>query len=309
MSNYPVIDLAIDNCVFYKRWTRPAEWAEKIRSLGVKYVEANADNELDPLFMGREYLKTWKQEVLEAEAKYGVKVANFYSGHGTYSTLGITHTDPRVRRHIIEDWFYPMLEMAGEMDRGMGFFVHGIPHAALQSEEEYQAYIDIMLEGLCDINAYAKKCGAREIGLEQMYTPHQYPWRLKDTKDVLMKVTAQSGHDFYFNEDLGHHNAKFTRPDRSALDNVKYSDVWLGSDRAYEIFKEKGAAAWDEISAEMDRHPSLFCEPEDADCYRTLRELGCYSPIVHLQQTNGRMSAHLPFTAEQNETGIIEQNI
>ena len=56
MSNtkYPRIYLAIDNCVFYKRWTEPGEWAEKIRSLGVKYVEASADTEHDPLYSGPE---------------------------------------------------------------------------------------------------------------------------------------------------------------------------------------------------------------------------------------------------------------
>ena len=32
---------------------------------------------------------------------------------------------------------------------------------------------------------------------------------------------------------------------------------------------------------------------------------GCYSPIIHLQQTNGQQSAHLPFTPEQNAAGII----
>ena len=55
----------------------------------------------------------------------------------------------------------------------------------------------------------------------------------------------------------------------------------------------------------MDHHPSLFSSYEDGDCYHTLRRLGCYSPIIHLQQTNGRLSAHLPFTPAENAKGII----
>jgi hypothetical protein len=44
-----------------------------------------------------------------------VKVANLYSGHGTYTTLGLTYTDPQVRRRMIEDWFKSMMETAAEL--------------------------------------------------------------------------------------------------------------------------------------------------------------------------------------------------
>ena len=55
----------------------------------------------------------------------------------------------------------------------------------------------------------------------------------------------------------------------------------------------------------MDRYPHLFAAERDCDLYGWLEELGCYSPIVHLQQSNGKSSSHLPFTSANNETGIV----
>ena len=55
----PKLYLGIDNCFAYKRWTLPEEWMRVIHELGLKYVEASADTELDPLYMGPEHTKRW----------------------------------------------------------------------------------------------------------------------------------------------------------------------------------------------------------------------------------------------------------
>ena len=297
-ENYPRIYLAIDNCVFYKRWTEPHEWSEKIKALGIRYVEASADTEHDPLYSGPEAFERWVSDVRDAEEKYGVKVANLYSGHGTYSTLGLTHPDPSVREHMLTNWFFPMVDTAGKLGCGMGFFAHAFPHKVLQLKEQYEVYIQILESMLDRLGEYAAKSGCREIGLEQMYTPHQYPWRIKDMRCLLKNLKNQGGHDFYFTEDLGHHHIKFMRPSREAFAKTSYPDLWVGSDHAFEVWKEKGADAWDEIEADMDQNPQLFSEAADGNCYTWLSELGCYSPIIHLQQTNGTQSSHLPFTKE-----------
>ncbi|HHV59513.1 MAG TPA: hypothetical protein GXX49_04335 [Clostridiaceae bacterium] len=56
----------------------------------------------------------------------------------------------------------------------------------------------------------------------------------------------------------------------------------------------------------MEKYPYLFAEYEDGDTYAWLGKLGCYSPIIHLQQTDGNSSSHRPFTQEYNKTGIID---
>lgn len=300
---YPKIYLAMDNCVFYKRWTKPSEFARKMRELGISYIEASADTELDPLYMGADYLADWIDAVREAEAKYGVKVCNLYSGHGTYSTLGLAHTDERVREHMLRDWFFPMLETAGKLSCGMGFFAHAFSHETLQSAEEYARYVEILTENLARVNEYAGSVGCGKLGIEQMYTPHQYPWRLKDTRDLMRAVTQRSGRDFYFTEDTGHHHTKFMKPNLAELVRGARRGLWLGSDAAYELAENGGDAA--AIERDIAANPQLFALESDGDCYETLRKLGCYSPIVHLQQTNGSVSAHIPFTEEENARGKI----
>lgn len=301
----PRIYLAIDNCFAYKRHTRPDDWARVIASLGLKYIEASADTELDPLYMGLPYLEDWALRVKEAEARHGVRVCNLYSGHGTYTTLGLTHTDERVRERMIVDWFFPIIRMAGELGCGMGFFAHAFDHRFLQDHALYEQQIALLVGNLTRLSRYAGEVGCGRLGIEQMYSPHQYPWRIQDTEDLLRRVTSLSGRDFYFTEDVGHHHVRFMRPAREALSGDALRGVWLGTDRAFSLADAEGAAAWEEISSEMDRNPQLFSTARDGDCYAWLEALGCYSPIVHLQQTDGRTSAHRPFTEEHNRTGKI----
>ena len=300
---YPKIYLAIDNCFAYKRWTRPDDWAKVIADLGVKYVEASADTELDPLYMGLPYLKDWAVQVRGAERERGVKVCNLYSGHGTYTTLGLAHTDERVRERMIVDWFYPMIRTAGELGCGMGFFAHAFEHRVLQQPEAYARSIALLVESLARLNRYAKEAGCGTLGIEQMYSPHQYPWRIRDVEELLRRVTQGSGRSFYFTEDLGHHHTKFMRPDRAALAGGGLRGVWLGTDYAFSLAGAEGVSAWDRISADMDANPHLFSAEEDGDCYAWIERLGCYSPIVHLQQTDGRTSSHLPFTESRTARG------
>lgn len=297
---YPKIYLAMDNCVLYKRWTTPDEWAQVMNDLGIRYIEASADTEMDPLYMGKDYLADWVDDVKAAEARHGVKVCNLYSGHGSYTTLGLAHPDPRVRANMSDNFFGPMIHAAASLNCGVGFFAHAFKNSVLQSPESYARYVDIVTDELCRLNDYAYSLNCGKIGLEKMYTPHQYPWRNTDTFELLRAVKQKTGHDFYFTEDVGHHHTRFRRPEP---DEIGKKGVWLGSDHAFDL-AESGAPA-EEIMADIEKNPQLFAEKSDADCYETLRLLGCYSPIIHLQQTPGALSSHLPFTPEENERGLV----
>jgi sugar phosphate isomerase/epimerase len=45
---------------------------------------------------------------------------------------------------------------------------------------------------------------------------------------------------------------------------------------------------------------------EDLDVYSWLRKLGPITPVIHLQQTDGKGDRHWPFTERYNKRGIIE---
>lgn len=319
MMTDPKIYLAVDNCFASKRWTSPREWMEVIASIGLYYVEASADTECDPLYMGESYMKRWCDEVITASQETGVKVANLYSGHGTYATLGLAHTDPEVRHRFLVDWLQPMCKTAAKVGAGLGFFCHAFSDSVLQDPKRYAEFCENLYDSLAELAKYAANCGCQPIGVEQMYSPHQIPWTVDGAYKLMREVAQRSGNaPFYITVDVGHQSGqrKFTRPTREMLEDLiskkLYGDtlptLWLGAKSAFDIFESAVSAdkeTLDTIEADMDKYPYMFAEYDDGDTYKWLSVHGCYSPIIHLQQTNGISSSHLPFTKECNEKGII----
>lgn len=325
MKSFPKVYLAIDNCFASKRWTKPREWMELIKNeFGIYYAEASADTECDPLYTGPEYLSDWIEEVKLAEKKTGVTVANLYSGHGTYSTLGLGHTDTRVRQRMLSKWLKPMADTAYALNAGLGFYCHAFPQSVMQSPEKYKRGKEELYELLSNISAYAGERYGINIGIEQMYAPHQIPWTLEGTKEMLGAVYSRSGQPFYTTIDTGHQSGqyKFLLPTkellaasiRSARTAGRPEGLWLGPDAAYKRFLEILRLPEDNDDEHADKllnlmydYPYLFAEEEDGDPYNWLEVFGAYSPIIHLQQTDGKVSAHWGFTEGLNKKGIIKR--
>jgi sugar phosphate isomerase/epimerase len=319
---YPRIYLAIDNCFASKRWTEPAEWLDIIKDLGLRFVEASADNECDPLYGDADYLKSWQKQIKKQEKISDMKVVNLYSGHGTYATLGLAHTDVRGRDRILNQWLKEMVKIASELNAGLGFFCHAFNQKTLQDSAAYYKAKEDLYDRLAQLSSFASEKNIRTIGVEQMYTPHQIPWTIEGTTDLLKEVFAKSGHPFYITIDTGHQSGqrKFLQPDydkvRGYLGACRekgfVEQMWLGSEKAYNIFNaalplssHDEDAAIKNIISEMNAHPYFFAKYNDGDPYIWLEELACWSPIIHLQQTNGASSSHWAFTEKHNKQGII----
>lgn len=319
---YPRIYLAIDNCFASKRWSTPADWMKVISDAGIYYVEASADNECDPLYSGTDFLKDWCSDVRAHSADTGVRIANLYSGHGTYATLGLADFDTRVRDRIQHQWLEAMIRSAAALNAGLGFFCHAFDQHTLQEPELYKAAVNDLRKRFAELASYAKTHGVNSIGVEQMYTPHQVPWTIESARRMLRWIHQYNGSNFYLTIDTGHQSGqyKFRRPMletiREAMETVKADDrvehVYLGCDKAYQTaleMAEKGESAekiLDAVAAANERYPYLFSTESDSDTYSWLSELGCFSPIVHLQQTDGKSSAHQPFDEKCNAAGIIK---
>lgn len=320
----PRIHLAVDNCFASKRWTSPDAWMREISALGVRNIEAGADTELDPLYLGREYLDRWKADVFEARERHGCRVVNLYSGHGTYATLGLAHPDREVRKRFLGAWLAPMLRSAAELEAGMGFFFHALSQEVLADPDRYRAELDELVETLAKVARFHEGLGnPRPVGLEQMYTPHQPPWTIAGSRELLRRVYAAAGAPLYLTIDTGHQTAqyRYQRPARediaTAIASVRETGRlplrWLGPDpvlaeirHAAEAPTREDAVRAEELAASLDAYPYLFAAPEDSDPYAWLRALAGWSPIIHLQQTDGSYSAHLPFTEAENSEGVIE---
>ena len=318
----PKIYLGIDNCFASKRWVRPAEWMRVIKDLGLKYVEASADTECDPLYMGSEFTRDWIADVKAKTAETGVTVKNVYSGHGTYATCGLSHYDARVTQRFRDAWMKAQLDTARALNAGFGFFAHGFEELLLQNGADYAAKLNELYDTLADIASYAKKIGVDYVGLEQMYSPHQPPWTVSGTRTLLAEVYKRTGAPFYITADLGHMNGQqfFARPDeayvRTAIESAKKGAriprLWLGTDHAFDLYESAVAGSLDadeavaRILADVAQNPHLFADPSDWSIDHWVRTLGCYSPIMHLQQSDGKSSPHWPFSAEYNRKGVVE---
>ncbi len=319
---YPKIYLAIDNCVASKRWCEPNHWMNLFADCGVYYVEASADNEIDPLYTSPAYLDDWADSVLADADRTGVKVANLYSGHGTYATLGFAHPDVRIRNRIHHDWLDRMVDLAAKMNAGLGFFCHAFDQNTLNTPERYAFARKDLVSRLAELAAYAESKKLDSIGVEQMYTPHQLPWTVENSAALMRDCFARNNKNMYITIDTGHQSGqrKFAVRDDDAMKTVfdsirehgRAEGVYLGSAAAEKeivagaLNGASDAALLEIVKADRAAYPWLYSVDSDGDTYRWLEELGAYSPIVHLQQTDGKASAHQPFNAKCNAAGIIK---
>jgi len=307
----------MDNSFAAKRWTTPDEWARIIRDFGIRCIEASADAEADPFYCGEDYLLEWVEQVLQASRSYGVRVANIFTGYTTYRTLGLAHPDPRVRTRVVDGWLKVMARVVSRIPAGLGFYLHAFSERVLRDPAAYADAKERLYDTLAEVARYAADAGPIPIIVEQMYTPHQIPWTIDGVVEYLAEVSRRSRVPAYVALDTGHQTGQhcFLRPPPEEIARrLKTGEPapYLGPESSYTIFDEarqRGAAeisrAVERLGAEMDGYPHLFARERDCDLYRWLEEVGCYSPIVHLQQSNGKASSHLPFTAANNEVGVV----
>lgn len=318
---YPRIYLAMDNCFAIKRWVRPSEWMPLIKELGADCVEASTDNEIDPLFSPDDYMDSWLAEVKAEQARLGMRVANFFTGYQTYRTIGLAHHDERAKRLLVEGWFGKLIPYAAELGAGIGFSFHAIPENVLQNPAAFAAESEKVVQVYGELSAQAWRKGRVALSCEQMYSPHQPPWRIEETKRFLADVYAVGGSPFYTTIDVGHMvgQRRFLRPDGGTLARIAAAtktggaveNIWLGPNEAWDyLAKNSGGQPEGETVAGLERildgYPHLFAEERDGKPYEWLRELGAYSPIIHMQQTDGITSGHAAFTPAANQKGIIK---
>jgi len=314
--NYPRIYLVLDNCFAIKRWVRPEDWMELCAEIGFRYVQASTDNEIDPLFSTPEYMDDWFKQVEKSSKKTGVELVNFYTGYQTYRTAGLAHPDRRIVEHLKKNWICNLVERIGRYGAdGLGFSYFAIPENVMQDPALHKATIDRIYEDLCDIAEFAYNHNEVKVSVEQMYVPYQPPFTIEDSKAYLQNIYKKDKKPIYITLDTGHMvgQTKFLRPSAQEVEqsfSQAEPSIWLGGDTVYETWREYKAAGnakagTERVLEEIEKYPYMFAEKDDMDPYIWTEQLAKYSPIVHMQQTDGTKSAHAPFTPEQNEKGII----
>lgn len=316
MKQSPELYLVLDNCFAIKRWVRPAEWMRVAKEIGFSYVQASTDNEMDPLFSTEGYMDEWFREAEKAQRETGVTVANFFTGYQTYRTIGLAHHNAGMAEHLKQNWIFELMRRAKDLGaKGLGFSFWAIPEAAMQQPDEYKKREGQIIRIMQETAAYARQLGGFEVSFEQMYVPYQPPFTIGQTERYLQRVYEANGNPAYVTLDTGHMigQAKYQKPTREQLVESfgkERPGIWLGSDRQYaqwQSFRKSGdyERGADEILSGMEEYGYLFAGPEDTDEYEWFRRLAKYSPIVHMQQTDGVTAGHVSFTPKANKTGII----
>ncbi len=316
--DYPRIYLVLDSCFAIKRWIRPQEWMKIARDIGFQYVQASTDNEIDPLFCSDDYMDDWFEEVVAQQNNLDMRLVNFYTGYQTYRTVGLAHYDERIRKRITEEWIKKLIVKIAAMGaKGLGFSFFAIPHAVLQEAAAYREMMDMICGQMSDIAAFAYDHGKVQVSVEQMYAPQQPPFTIEGTRDFLNRVYEENKRPCYVTIDVGHMvgQRKFLLPSKNQIESAWENNrgVWLGSDKAQDLFEEgrtlestERERLIEKIQADIFMHDYLFSKPEDSDVYKWIETVGCYSPIIHMQQTDGLTSSHAAFTPETNKNGIIK---
>lgn len=325
MNKYPKIYLVLDNCFALKRWVKPEHWMKVSKEIGFKYLQASTDNEIDPLFSEGKYFDKWFEDVLHYEKEYNVKVINFYTGYQTYRTVGFAHHDEGQVKFLLDHWVKPLVEKTNYIGaKGVGFSFFAMSEEVLQNSKLYSEISERLYKYLSELSGYGIKNQGVQISVEQMYAPHQPPFTIEGNIEFIRECYAVEKNPVYTTIDVGHMvgQKKFIRPtDSELVENLNKSKgiadtyMWLGADTAYELWKKavddfsEGKDTREIIKAinkDMDEHSYMFAKEIDTDPYAWLEELACYSPIIHMQQTDGIVANHGAFTPEANKKGIIQ---
>lgn len=320
--DYPKIYLALDNCFAIKRWVEPETWGPLIQSMGFEHIEASFDNEIDFLYSPQWYIDEWFDRLATMEKEEGVTVSNFFTGYQTYRTVGLGHPDVRMARHLLNNWLKPAIKKIGPRGNRIGFSLHAIPDEAMQNPHKYQSCMEQVKDLLAEAAQCAVENGGSELCMEAMYVPYQTPWTIHGTREFLADVYARGKGPLYTTVDVGHMTGqrRFLKPTAEALQTA-YSQAleggaeipYLGADSTVAIWQtcldEKVPVdeAMARVSSDMADYPYLFSDSEDdGDPYAWLEALGCWSPVVHMQQTDNMSASHAAFTPKDNATGIIK---
>jgi len=306
---YPRMHLVMDNCFAVKRWVRPRDWMAAVKEIGgISLIQASTDNEIDPAHNTQEFRDEWVCEVQESEREYGFTVVSFYSGYAQYRTVGIASHSPAKRDAMITQYFEPTVDVAAQLGAQVGNTLAAFSDPVLQDPAQFAQVQKDAEDCLVRMTQYA---GEKNVlfGYEQMYTPTQWMWRIDECAARMKRVSKRANAPMYLTIDTAHMAGQkmfikptvedFRRMQESA--NVRMS--YLPEEIRKRIVEKEDP---NRIYAALDDFDYWFAKPGDSDVYQWLSRLGCYSPIVHLQQTDGSYSGHKPFTAQYNETGIIK---
>lgn len=172
---------------------------------GFRYHSFCADV-LDPFFGGdREYQMETARQVRHYAVQYGVTISDVYTGVATHRFHGLSHSDPRVRKRMME-WIEACVDLALEMGTdAVGGHWDAFSVEVLSDPVRSRQSWDRLIDTFRQLAQRFKRKGLRALYQEQMYIPSEKPWTLAEAEAFLVEVNRDSeGVPVYLTLDTGH---------------------------------------------------------------------------------------------------------
>jgi D-erythrulose 1-phosphate 3-epimerase len=186
------LKLGIDICFAVKRWPEASEWLDLVKNtLQLDIVEFDSDF-LDPLYLDDIVALNIASEIKELARKKEVQIHNYFTGEMTHNINMFTDPDERIAG-FGKLWFEKALRLTTELGaKGVGSHFGTIPASAINDKKEYGYYIDKKIDTIIYLSEIAYNEGHKILMLEQMYSPAEPPYTIKQTYNMLERINKSS---------------------------------------------------------------------------------------------------------------------
>jgi len=184
------------------RFVEPEEWTRIVREeLGLNYVQFVADL-LNPFLPG-DYIESQLERVNDCIKTYDLKVESIFTS--TYSRNNLLMHPDEQARMIWFDWYKKLLDIGAALDaRSAGSHFGILTVKSNDTPDEREFIIEEGVKGWQALSYYASELGYSELLIEPMSIPREMAYTIKETKDLLDRVNANSAIPMKLCLDIGH---------------------------------------------------------------------------------------------------------
>ena len=191
------------NCGFaINRYMEPEVWGRIVgEELGLHSVQIVADL-INP-FWPEEYIKDLIGRVKETSQRYGFTVDSIFTSAFT-RVNHLMHPDETARRFWLA-WFKKLLDIGRELGAVTGGSHFGIlTFDTIQNEDKKKRVVEAGIKGWQELSFYAQELGYESLLFEPMSVPREFAHTVKETRECMEAVNADSGVPMKLCLDVGH---------------------------------------------------------------------------------------------------------
>jgi len=158
--------LGVNTCFAVKRWPEPDRWAERVRDMGLDFVQHSLD--LVDLGGPPEFVSRQATHVRDACTAAELRLHSTFTGLAAYSSNLLLHPDAEARR-VAEEWYRRAIRFTAEVG-GLATGGHvGAYSVADHRDPDRRAQLDRDLAGALDrLSAEARREGLQALYIENL---------------------------------------------------------------------------------------------------------------------------------------------